>query len=142
MEPIAIPIDCSHLGGDAIVCDGRVLSEGERAAIVEVPDVPPEVTWLNDFDFIYAQRQHDSSLKAIRKAETDDLRKLRVPVWIQGEEVPSCCGKQMHFVAQIDDDVVCAEVPKGAKLWWHDAASFYVFACAECLNVKAVGQQF
>ena len=34
------------------------------------------------------------------------------------------------------------DLPPGAKLWWHDAASFYVFTCSQCLECKAVGQQY
>ncbi len=67
---------------------------------------------------------------------------FRIPLWIQGEEVPECCGRAMHFVGQIDDDRICTEPPIGAKLWWHDGASFYVFTCSQCLACKAVGQQF
>ncbi len=48
----------------------------------------------------------------------------------------------MHFVGQMDDNKICCEAPDGAKFWWHDAASFYVFTCDQCLDVKAVGQQF
>ncbi len=29
----------------------------------------------------------------------------------------------------------------GAKRWWHDQASFYVFTCSQCLESKAIGQQ-
>jgi hypothetical protein len=67
---------------------------------------------------------------------------LRIPSWIQTEEIPECCGNEMHFVGQIDDDFICRERPEGAKYWWHDTASFYVFTCPECLGCKAVGQQF
>jgi hypothetical protein len=48
----------------------------------------------------------------------------------------------MFFVGQIDDDFLSIERPKNAKKWWHDATSFYVFTCSQCLSVKAVGQQF
>lgn len=78
----------------------------------------------------------------IRKATEDERRSFRIPLWIQGDEIPECCGRPMHFVGQLDDDRICMERPEGAKLWWHDKASFYVFTCAQCLECKAVGQQF
>ena len=48
----------------------------------------------------------------------------------------------MHFVGQLDDDRICTERPADATMWWHDAASFYVFTCSQCMECKAVGQQF
>ena len=92
---------------------------------------------------MYAQRQHDPDIvKVIRKATNEEVVLFRVPVWIQGEEVPECCGRPMFFVGQIDDDNICMERPPHANLWWHDVASFYVFSCSQCLECKAVGQQF
>ena len=142
MSSIKVPIDIAKLGGDSVDADAKILAERSGGCIVEIADVPAAVDWIEDFEFIYAQRQHDSTLKAIRKATDEELKRFRVPVWIQGEEAPICCGQAMHFVAQIDDNAICAERPRDAKLWWHDAASFYVFTCSECLAVQAVGQQF
>ena len=142
MERIHIPVSPEELGGDARTTEAVVLSERESGCIVEIACVPDEIEWLGDFEFVYAQRQHDGTLKAIRKATTEQIKQFRVPVWIQGEEIPECCGSLMHFVGQLDDNALCTEVPEGAKYWWHDAASFYVFTCANCLGVKAVGQQF
>ena len=65
-----------------------------------------------------------------------------MPIWIQGEEIPICCGREMVFVGQIDGDGICTERPDDAKLWWHNAASFYVFTCPQCLECMAVGQPF
>jgi hypothetical protein len=48
----------------------------------------------------------------------------------------------MEFVGQIDDDVICTERPSDARMWWRHRASFYVFTCSQCLQCKAVGQQF
>lgn len=73
-------------------------------------------------------------MKVVRKATADERRKFRVPLWIQGEEVPECCGRPMFFVGQIDDDVICTERPKDASMWWHDGASLYVFTCSRCLE--------
>jgi hypothetical protein len=101
------------------------------------------VEWFDTFELLYCQRQHDpQTIKVIRKATEEERRLYRIPLWIQSEEVPECCGQSMQFVGQIDDDRICAEPPEGAKLWWHDAASFYVFTCSQCLECKAVGQQF
>jgi hypothetical protein len=72
----------------------------------------------------------------------EDYNKYRTPLWIQGEDVPDCCGKPMFFVGQIDDNEICTEAPPDAKYWRHDRASFYVFTCSQCLSVKAVGQQY
>jgi hypothetical protein len=142
MEHILIPADSGQLGGEAVAAKARVLADRDGKCVVEIPDVPTAVAWLEDFEFVYAQRQRDGTLKAIRKASSDELKEFRVPVWIQDEEIPDCCGQAMHFVGQLDDNSLCAEPPIGAESWWHDAASFYVFTCSRCLSVKAVGQQF
>jgi hypothetical protein len=81
-------------------------------------------------------------LRADGKASSDDLSRYRIPVWTQCEETPSCCGRKMLFVGQIDDADICHDRPKNAVLWWHDYATFYVFTCPKCLGVTAVGQQF
>lgn len=65
----------------------------------------------------------------------------RIPNWIQNDATPHCCGQPMHFIGQLDDAAICKEPPEGARIWWHDIASFYVFTCGQCLGVKAVGQQ-
>ena len=67
---------------------------------------------------------------------------IRNPWWIQGDETPECCGQAMHFVGQLNDYQIYMEPPEGAKLWWHDLASFYVFTCSQCLDCKAIGQQY
>ena len=69
-------------------------------------------------------------------------KKFRNPHWIQGEEIPECCGQAMFFVGQVDDHRIWTEPPEGARLWWHDLASFYVFTCSQCLECKAIGQQY
>jgi hypothetical protein len=92
---------------------------------------------------MYCQRQHDTeTIKVVRKATAEDRSRFRVPLWIQNGEIPDCCGRPMFFVGQIDDNVICTERPPDARVWWHDAASFYVFTCSQCLGSKAVGQQF
>ncbi len=81
--------------------------------------------------------------RVLRKLTAIDISYMsRMPRWIQGEEVPVCCGSLMLFVGQIDDEQLCSERPQDAQIWWHDIASFYVFTCPFCLGVKAVGQQY
>jgi len=106
-----------------------------------VTSVEQKLNWLDDHDFFVFQVLSDGRRKAIRQATQEDIKSFRVPVWIQGEEVPLCCDRAMVFVGQIDDDELCTERPEDAELWWHDAASFYVFTCRVCLAVTAVGQQ-
>lgn len=120
-----------------------MLAQRDKAVIVTFHDRPQGIEWFDEFELMYCQQQRDpAAVKPLRKA-TDEERKLfRIPSWIQDDEVPECCGQPMHFVGQIDDDRICTEPPPGAKLWWHDAASFYVFTCSQCLACKAVGQQY
>ena len=143
---VLIPQSPDQLGGPFIEADVEeleVLSRRDKALIVEFHSVPESLDWFEDFEFMYCQQQHDpNTIKVIRKATSEELRLFRVPIWIQSEELPECCGIPMQFVGQIDDDRICAERPEGAKLWWHDAASFYVFTCSQCLECKAVGQQY
>lgn len=141
-----IPISPTELAGPFAVTDGRCLeicADIGKAVIAHFFEIPTEITWFGEFEFMYCQRQHDQeTIKVIRKATAEECRLFRVPIWIQGDDIPQCCGKAMFFVGQIDDDRICSERPSGAKLWWHDLASFYVFTCSQCLAVKAVGQQF
>jgi hypothetical protein len=143
---VIVPLSPNQLGGPFVTIDDDsfdVLAARDKAVLIEFHDSPAESDWFADFELLYCQRQHEpDTIKVIRKA-TDEERKLfRVPLWIQGEEVPECCGCPMQFVGQIDDDRICTEPPEGAKLWWHDRASFYVFTCSQCLECKAIGQQF
>jgi len=141
-----IPVSPERLGGPFVAVDDdcfEVLAERDGAVIIEFHSLPDEIEWLEAFEFLYCQRQHDTgTIKVIREATEEERRIFRIPLWIQGDEVPECCGRPMHFVGQLDDDRICTERPEGAKLWWHDIASFYVFTCSQCLECKAVGQQF
>jgi hypothetical protein len=141
-----IPLSDADPGGPSVTVNDDVFTiraERDGAYIVELQDVPDEVKWFGDFEYMYARRQHDASaIKVIRRATAEELKRYRVPIWIQDEEIPECCGRPMHFVGQIDDDRLCGERPDGARYWWHDAASFYVFTCSQCLGCKAVGQQY
>lgn len=119
------------------------MSQREERGSVKITGIDEEeIGWLEEFDHAYFQLSEDGLPVAVRKATDEDIKKYRVPIWIQGEEVPECCGRSMVFVGQLDDDLIYTEAPPDAEIWWHDAASFYVFTCPGCLNVRAVGQQF
>ena len=141
-----IPILPHQLGGPFVTADQsrfEIRANRGRTVIICFHSVPQEISWFKDFEFMFCQAQHDPDMvKVIRTATSNELRQLRVPIWIQGDEIPECCGRPMHFIGQIDDDRLCTERPPDAKLWWHDVASFYVFTCDQCLECKAVGQQF
>jgi hypothetical protein len=141
-----IPQSPENLGGPFINAEDNrfeVLAIKEKIAIIEFHSRPEGIEWFEEFELLYCQIQHDAeTIKVIRKATEEERRSYRIPLWIQGDHVPECCGRPMHFVGQIDDDTICTERPEDAKYWWHDAASFYVFTCSECMECKAVGQQF
>lgn len=141
-----IPLSPDKLGGDSITLDDgcfRVLADRNKVVLIEFYSITPSIKWFQNFELMYCQRQRDpQTIKVIRKASEEEWRLYRIPLWIQDEEIPECCGKPMFFVGQIDDNAICTERPPDAKYWWHDAASFYVFTCSQCLGVKAVGQQF
>lgn len=142
---VLIPLSLDQLAGPfATVETGfEVLATRDKAVIVQFFERPQGPDWLEVFELMYCQQQHSpDTIKVIRKATDGERKSFRIPLWIQGDEVPECCGRPMHFVGQIDDDQICTEPPPDAKLWWHDAASFYVFTCSQCLECKAVGQQF
>lgn len=144
VSSIQIPLDPDNLGGPFVTGTAVVLAERDGRGIAEIDEVEEgAVEWVSEFDPVHFQRVRDGqTLKAIRTATNEDFKRYRVPIWIQDEEVPQCCGRPMMFVGQLDDNVICTEAPPGAKMWWHDAASFYIFTCPECLGVKAVGQQY
>ncbi len=141
-----IPEIKEHLGGPFRTVGEKgftVLASRENTYIIEFHSLPEGVAWPEEFVNMYSQKQHDGeSLKVIREATDEEIKRFRIPVWVQDDDVPECCGKPMFFVGQIDDDTLCAERPKHAKMWWHDAASFYVFTCPKCLSCEAVGQQY
>lgn len=121
----------------------HIRGECEKAVIIEFFAAPAEAKWVENFELLYCQKQHNQqTIKVIRKVTEEERKRYRIPLWIQDEDIPECCGQPMCFVGQIDDDRLCTEAPDGAKMWWHDVASFYVFTCSQCLGCKAVGQQF
>src|SRR5882672_11661143 len=129
---VLFPEDLSKLGGPFLSGQAEIISLRGDRGIGCLALVERRLPWLNDFEKFVFQVLPDGRRKAIRKATGDDIKTFRVPIWIQGEEVPICCGSEMIFVGQIDDDVICTERPSDAKLWWHDTASFYVFTCPQC----------
>lgn len=141
-----IPLSQDNLAGPSVVAGADrfvVLATRDRAVLIEFCSLPIEICWFNTSQLMYGQRQHDpETIKVIRRATEDERKRFRVPLWIQDEEIPMCCGQPMFFVGQIDDNVICTERPVDAKVWWHDAASFYVFTCSRCLECKAIRQQF
>ena len=144
VRDIQIPIDPDQSDGPFLVGKALILALKDREGIAEIDEIDEDaVTWLAECYMVYFQLTEDGfTPKVCREATEDDLRRFRVPSWIQSGDVPACCGKPMVFVGQLDDNILCTEPPVGAKYWWHDAASFYVFTCDQCLSVKAVGQQY
>lgn len=146
MLKVIIPMDPNKLDGNSITQGDdkfRTYYSDDKVVLIEFHSLDEQITWFEDFDLMYCQRQHDRNMiKVIREATDQERVQYRIPLWIQEEEVPQCCGKDMFFIGQLDDDRLCSEAPEDAELWWHDQASFYVFTCSQCLSVKAIGQQF
>jgi hypothetical protein len=143
---VLVPQSPERLGGPFVTAKEdsfEVLAERDKAVLIEFIALPEGIAWFDTHELMYCQREHEpTTVKVLRKATEEERRLFRIPLWIQGEEVPECCARPMHFVGQLDDDRLCVERPDGAKLWWHDGASFYVFTCSQCLECKAIGQQF
>lgn len=120
----------------------HLISQRGDRGVVRLLSAERRLEWIDGSEYLVFQTRVDGARRAIRKATDEDIRKFRVPIWIQGQEIPLCCGREMVFVGQLDDDTLCTEPPEGAKMWWHDGASFYVFTCPICLTSTAIGQQF
>ena len=135
-------IDPSNPGGPLVAGQAELVSLRGGRGVGRLTFVEHKLTWLDEFEHFVFQLQADGTRKAIRKATDEDIKRFRAPIWIQGEEIPICCGREMVFVGQIDDNEIYTERPEDARLWWHDAASFYAFTCPQCLECMAVGQQF
>ena len=139
---VLFPEDLSKLGGPFVLGQAEMISLRGDRGVGCLTFVERKLSWLDDFEHFVFQMLPDGKRKAIRKATGGDIKTFRVPIWIQGEEIPICCGSEMVFVGQLDDNVICTERPPDAKMWWHDVTSFYVFTCPQCLECAAVGQQF
>jgi hypothetical protein len=128
---------------DTQVCD--ILAERGNFVILDltIQFYPKEPKWYDKAYYLYGQwaKGRKMDIQVIREITTEEFNRFRVPRWIQGDEVPTCCRKPMYFVGQLEDSLLCDEEPPKAKYWWHDHAAFYVFTCGQCLGVKAVGQQ-
>lgn len=148
--PIRIPSSKGDRGGPSILTRGGILSAVSEDTIRVNRFIaranwllPKEETWCRGSDYLLCEFEPDGkTLFALDVVDRKDLPDLRVPRFIQSNEWPVCCGRSMHFVGQIDDNTICDKAPPEATLWWHDAASFYVFTCCLCLECKALGQQY
>ena len=145
--PVRVPIDISLAQGESICTRGLVISAITKQAVEQnrwvvwanqLRDCPAWCEESNDFLCEWT----GCEMQVLSIASVDDRRRWRVPTFIQDPDIPDCCGRPMSFVGQIDDNLICTDPPVGAELWWHDAASFYVFTCPICLECKAIGQQF
>jgi hypothetical protein len=140
-----IPTSPGALAGPFVTADDdqfEVLARRDNAVLIEFSSLPQGVSWFDTYELMYCQAQHEvDTIKVVRAATDEERIVFRVPLWIQGDELPECCGRAMFFVGQIDDDRICMEAPADAKRWWHDKASFYVFTCSQCLECKVIGQQ-
>ncbi len=147
--PLRIPTVRGKLDGASALAKGRVVSSVNLTAIkaneyVVIPFAGDwAVKWCEAFDMLLCAFEPDgTSLVALRKATGADKKRLRTPSFIQNDVWPMCCKRSMLFVGQFDDETISSEPPQGVEMWWHDAASFYVFTCSVCIGCKAVGQQF
>ena len=131
-------------GRARIVSHVSTKSMERNEVVARVCKVPSEIDWIEEdiFDALCAVSASGEELIFRHKVHEQEAKRLRVPVFIQDENYPVCCGRSMVFVGQIDDDRLCTEPPPDAKRWWHDRASFYVYTCCICLDCKATGQQF
>ncbi len=112
-------------------------------SLIEQEQVESSCAWLAGAELLLIRVKPESREIWIVQTASRDLRaEYRIPNWIQNPDPPTCCGRLMYFVGQIDDDELCSQRPHDALMWWHDSASFYVFTCAVCMGVRAVGQQY
>ena len=139
---VTFPEDISNPDGLSVSGQAEQVSLWDDHGVGCLSNIDGTLDWLEEFEHFVFQVREDGTRIAIRKATDEDTKTFRVPIWIQSEEMLMCCGRKMVFVGQLDDDTICTERPVDAKLWWHDAASFYVFTCPVCLECAAVGQQY
>lgn len=103
-----IPISLDDLGGPSITVDEgffEVLLRREDVVLVEFNSRPVGVSWFDSFKLLFCQQLRDpDAIQVIRQVTDDERRLYRVPLWIQGDDVPMCCDRPMFFVGQIDDD--------------------------------------
>ena len=142
---LRLPLDLDNLDGPHTTVKAWVVAKRAGAGIATLDDqteIMDEPDWAEPCGDVYFEVSADATtLRAIRPATKQDYEIFRVPIWIQGEQTPACCGELMSYVGCLDDDCLWQEPPAGAIFWWHDAVRFYVFTCPKCLAVAAVGQQ-
>jgi hypothetical protein len=139
---VFFPVDISRPAGSVVSGQAEQASLRGNRGIGCLTSVEQPLGWIDEFEHFIFHMHPDGTRIAIGKATDEDIKAFRVPIWIQSEEIPVCCGRDMVFVGQLDDDKICTEGPEDATLWWHDAASFYVFTCPVCLECACVGQQY
>lgn len=139
---IIVPRSPDDLGGVTVTGRAEICSERHGKGVCCIQNLDESLDWIEDFDYAVFQLERNGVRKVIRKCSDEDYKFFRVPIWIQSPETPICCDRPMLFVGQIDDNRISSERPDDAKVWWHDAASFYVFTCPVCLECASIGQQF
>lgn len=147
--PLWIPANpYKTLRGRGVATRGSILSTvSERSIrqnryILKPFDLRDEQeVWCTSTDRLLCAWE-DGRFVALDHATEAEERELRAPRFVQSDRWPLCCGRSMQFVGQLDENSIAAERPPGAKLWWHDAGSFYIFTCAVCLECKSFGLQY
>lgn len=142
---IRLPLDLDDPDGAFTVAKAFLVQLRERCGIARLDDfteIPNEPDWTESCGEVFFDVLNDGqTFRGLRIPTEDDYQLLRVPRWIQDDETPKCCDRPMFFIGHLDDDKLWQESPSDARMWWHDAARFFVFTCPNCLAVKAVGQQ-
>lgn len=142
---IRLPLDLDEPDGFYTTAKAGIIAKRGGIGIAKLDDqseIINEPDWAEDCGDVYFEVLNDGvSFRALRQATPEDYRVLRVPLWIHDDETPTCCGEPMSYVGHLEDDRLWQEPPAYARIWWHDAARFYVFTCPKCLAVAAVGQQ-
>ena len=118
---------------DPGMCDEWDADAGGNAAILvaaagrESVDVPAGETLLPGCSPVTFEDGSDPDYQDAVAAREEVLGKLGgSPLWVQGDETPSCsCGAPMRFVVQLEDR-------GGGGINFGDAGVGYAFICADC----------
>src|SRR5438105_1073990 len=97
------PESLEHGGGPFVRGKAEINVLRKERGVGCLTFVERKLAWLDDFEHFVFELLPDGTRKAIRKATEEDIRKFRVPIWIQGEAIPICCDREMVFVGQLDD---------------------------------------
>jgi hypothetical protein len=131
------------------MCDEWDAESGGNAAIL-IPErnrrrlpVPDGRTLLDDesrllfrpYDPRAGETPDDAYCAALDEKASRVLGKVGgVPLWIQGDETPTCkCGSRMIFVFQL-------EARGGGGINFGDVGSGYAFVCATCASARFLWQ--